>query len=129
MNDTEWFTIAGEAVIFCASLAQKIKTLKQRLQSTQEELTRLKTFLKDLEERHGYDTLLKKMDPGNFSSNKEFIRALLIEALANTDFTFGELNYNLYALNKEIFNQLNKETTAFFKFLHRKPDVDYKMKE
>ena len=129
MNDTEWFTIVGEAVIFCASLVQKIKTLKQRLQSTQEELTRLKTFLKDLEERHGYDTLLKKIDPGNFSSNKEFIRALLIEALANTDFTFGELNYNLYALNKEIFNQLNKETTAFFKFLHRKPDVDYKMKE
>ena len=73
-------------MIFCASLVQKIKTLKQRLQSTQEELTRLKTFLKDLEERHGYDTLLKKMNPGNFSSNKEFIRALLIEALAYTDF-------------------------------------------
>ena len=43
--------------------------------------------------------------------------------------TFDELNYDLYALNKEIFNQLNKETTAFFKFLHRTPDVDYKMKE
>ena len=66
---------------------------------------------------------------GNFSNYKEFIRALLIEALANTEFTFDELNYNLYALNKEIFNQLNKETTAFFKFLHRTPDVDYKMKE
>ena len=75
------------------------------------------------------DTLLKKLDPGNFSNYKEFIRALLIEALANTEFTFDELNYNLYALNKEIFNQLNKETTAFFKFLHRTPDVDYKMKE
>ena len=55
--------------------------------------------------------------------------ALLIEALANKEFTFDELNYNLYTLNKEIFNQLNKETTAFFKFLHRTPDVDYKMKE
>ena len=75
------------------------------------------------------DTLLKKLDPGNFSNYKEFIRALLIEALANTEFTFDELNYNLYALNKEIFNQLNKETTAFFKFLHQTPDVDYKMKE
>ena len=29
----------------------------------------------------------------------------------------------------EIFNQLNKETTAFFKFLNRQPDADYKMKE
>ena len=72
------------------------------------------------------DTLLKKLDPGNFSNYKEFIRTLLIEALANTEFTFDELNYNLYAL---IFNQLNKETTAFFKFLHQTRDVDYKMKE
>ena len=75
------------------------------------------------------DTLLKKMEPANFSSYKEFIRPLLIDALANTEFTFDEFNYNLYALNKEIFNQLNKETTALFKFLHRKPDVDYKLKE
>ena len=57
MNDTEWFTIAGETVIFCASLVQKIKTLKQQFQSAQEELTRLKTVLKALEERHGYDTV------------------------------------------------------------------------
>ena len=75
------------------------------------------------------DMLLKKLDLGKFSSYQEFIRALLIEGLANTQFTFVYLNYNLYALNKEVFNQLNKETTAFFKFLHRTPDVDYKMKE
>ena len=75
------------------------------------------------------ETLLKQLDPGNLSNYKELIRALLIEGLANTEFTFDELNYNLYALNKEIFNQLNKETTTFFKFLHRKLDVDYKMKE
>ena len=60
------------------------------------------------------DTLLKKLDPGNFYNCKEFIRALLIEALANTEFTFDQLKYNLYVLNKEIFNQLNKETRAFF---------------
>ena len=53
----EWFAIVGEAVIFCASLVQKIKTLKQQLQSAQEELTRLKATVKDLEERHGYDTV------------------------------------------------------------------------
>ena len=73
------------------------------------------------------DTLLKKLDPGNFSNYKEFIRALLIEALANTEFTFDELNYNLYALKKEIFNQLNKETTSFFKCLHGQPN-DYDAK-
>ena len=75
------------------------------------------------------DMLLKKLDPAKFSSYQEFIRALLIEGLANTQFNFDEPNYNLCALNKEIFNQLNKETTALFKFLHRTPDVDYKMKE
>ena len=57
MNDTKWFTIVGEAVIFCASLVQKIKTLKQQLQTAQEKLVRLKTVVKDLEERHGYDTV------------------------------------------------------------------------
>ena len=36
------------------------------------------------------------------------MRALLTEALANTNFTFDELNYDLYALNKEIFNHLNR---------------------
>ena len=75
------------------------------------------------------DTLLKKIDPGHFSCYEELIRAMLIEALANTEFTIDEFNYNLYALNKEIFNPLNKETTAFYKFLHRKPDVDDNMKE
>ena len=52
----EWFAIVGEAVIFCASLVQK-KTFKQQLQSAQEELTRLKSAVKDLEERYGYDTV------------------------------------------------------------------------
>ena len=66
------------------------------------------------------ELLLRNMDPGQFSSYKEFMRALLIETLANTNFTFDELNYDLYALNKEIFNQLNRETTAFFKLLANK---------
>ena len=52
------------------------------------------------------------------------MRALLIEALGNSDFTFDQLNYDLYASNKELFNQLNKETTAFFKFLAiKRPDT------
>ena len=63
------------------------------------------------------EVLLRNMDPGQFSSYKEFMRALLIEALTNTNFTFDELNYDLYALNKEIFNQLNRETTDFFRLV------------
>ena len=66
------------------------------------------------------ELLLRTIDPGKFSSYKECIRALLIQALANTNFTFDELDYDLYALNKEIFNQLNIETTAFYKFLANK---------
>ena len=70
------------------------------------------------------ETLLRRVDPGKFSSYKEFMRALLIEALANTNVTFDELNYDLLALNNEIFNQLNKETFAFLKFLATKrPDI------
>ena len=63
------------------------------------------------------ETLLKQMDLCKFSSYQKFIRALLIEALANTDFTFDEFNYKLFALKREIYNQVNKETTAFYKFL------------
>ena len=66
------------------------------------------------------ELLLRNMVPGQFSSYKEFMRALLIETLANTNFSFDELNYDLYALNKEIFNQLNRETTDFFKLLANK---------
>ena len=57
MTDNEWFAIVREAVIFCASLVQKIKALKQQLQYAQEELTSLKTAVEDLEERYGYDTV------------------------------------------------------------------------
>ena len=67
------------------------------------------------------ETLLKQMDLRKFSSYQKFIRALLIEALANTDFTYDELNYKLFALKREIYNQLNKETTAFYKFLWTSP--------
>lgn len=69
------------------------------------------------------DSLLRQLDPGQFSSYQAFIRALFLEALANTDFTFDELNYELYALNKEIFNQLNRDTTALFKLLAQKQQL------
>ena len=70
------------------------------------------------------ENLLRKIQSCQFASYQEFMRALQIEALANTDFTFDQLNYDLYALNKELFQRLNKETTAFYKFLTiKRPDI------
>ena len=70
------------------------------------------------------EQLLRKVQPRQFASYQEFMRALMIETLANTNMTFDQLNYDLFALNREIFNQLNKETTAFFKFLaNKRPDI------
>ena len=68
--------------------------------------------------------LLKKVQPCQFASYKEFIRALMIEALGNSDMNFDQLNYNLYELNREIFLQVNKETSAFYTFLaNKRPDI------
>ena len=70
------------------------------------------------------ENLLRTIQPCQFASYQEFMRALQIEALSNSDFTFYQLNYDLYALNKEIFQRLNKETTAFYKFLAiQRPDM------
>ena len=44
----------------------------------------------------------------------------MIETLGNTNMTFDQLNYDLFGLNREVFNQLNRETTAFFKLLANK---------
>ena len=66
------------------------------------------------------EQLLRKIQPCQFSSYQEFIRALMIETLANTNMTFDQLNYDLFALNREVFHQVNRETTAFFKLLANK---------
>ena len=68
--------------------------------------------------------LLKKVQPCQFAPYKEFIPALMIEALGNSDMNFDQLNYNLYELNREIFHQVNKETSAFYMFLaNKRPDI------
>ena len=67
------------------------------------------------------DSLLKRVQPCQFGSYREFIRALMIETLANTNMTFDQLNDDLFALNREVFHQVNRETTTFFKLLANKP--------
>ena len=66
------------------------------------------------------EQLLRKIQPCQFASYQEFIRALMIETLANTNMTFDQLNYDLFALNREVFHQVNRETTAFFELLANK---------
>ena len=66
------------------------------------------------------ESIFKKVQPCKFGSYQEFIRAVIIETLANTGTSFDDLNYELYALNREVFHQVSRETTAFFKLLSNK---------
>ena len=38
----------------------------------------------------------------------------MIETLATTTMAFDQLNYELFALNREVFHQVTRETTSFF---------------
>ena len=66
------------------------------------------------------EQLLRKIQPCQFASYQEFMRSLMIETLANTEMTFDQLNYDLFALNRELFHQLNREAISFFKLLANK---------
>lgn len=57
MSEVEWISVAGKSLLYWAELLDKIKRLKELLQNSQEELTRLKTVLKEWQEQHGYDTV------------------------------------------------------------------------
>ena len=57
MSDIEWIIVAAKSFAYCATLLDNIRQLKESLQKTQEELTRLKTVIKELQEQHGYDTV------------------------------------------------------------------------
>ena len=57
MSEGEWINIAGRSLIFCAELLQKIDSLKQHLQSLQEDLKRIKDLVKEKQDREGYATV------------------------------------------------------------------------
>ena len=57
MSESEWLNVASKSLRYCARLLQKIKHLKERSVILQEEVTRLKTVVKELQEQHGYDTV------------------------------------------------------------------------
>lgn len=57
MSEIEWINVASKFLGYCAQLLQQIKDLMETLQKTQEEVTWLKTVVKELQEQHGYDTV------------------------------------------------------------------------
>ena len=57
MSEVEWISVAGKSLLYCAELLNKIKRLKELLENTQGEVTRLKTVVKELQEQYGYDTV------------------------------------------------------------------------
>lgn len=55
------------------------------------------------------DKLLTQHPPNNYSSYKTFLRDLIQDALTHHEWTFDELNYELYRLNRHIYEELTKE--------------------
>ena len=57
MSEVEWISVAGKSLLYCAELLDKIKRLKELLENTQEEVTRLKTLVQEFQDQYGYDTV------------------------------------------------------------------------
>ena len=58
MSELEWINVASKSLAYCAQLLQQIKHLKEKFETLQEEATRLKTLVQQLEKQHGgYDTV------------------------------------------------------------------------
>ena len=57
MCEIELINVASKSLGYCAQLLQQIKHLKENLEKLEEEATRLKTLVKNLEEQHGYNTV------------------------------------------------------------------------
>ena len=55
------------------------------------------------------DKLLSQHPLSKYSIYKEFIRDLMQNAISNHGYTFEQLNYELYRLNSEIYQEYTKE--------------------
>lgn len=58
------------------------------------------------------DKLLSQHPLSNSSTYKEFIRDLIQDAISNQEYTFENLNYELYRLNTQIYQEFTKELIA-----------------
>ena len=102
------------------SVRGSISLVKQLKGKTKPRTPWWKDNMGELTQSTKLDTLLNKVKPCQFDSYQEFIRALILETLATTTTSFDQLNYNLFALNRDVFHQVTRETTAFFKLLSNK---------
>lgn len=55
------------------------------------------------------DKLLAQHPIHKYSSYRHFIRDLIQDGISNQGFTFENLNYELYRLNSQIYQELTKE--------------------
>ena len=60
------------------------------------------------------DKLLTQHPPNNYSSYNTFLRDLIQDALTHQEMTFDELNYELYRLNRHIYEELTKEVLTSY---------------
>ena len=58
------------------------------------------------------DKLLSQHPLSNYSTYKEFIRDLIQDAISNQEYTFENLNYELYRPNTQIYQEFTKELIA-----------------
>ena len=58
------------------------------------------------------DKLLSQHPLSNYSTYKEFIHDLIQDAISNQGYTFENLNYELYRLNTQIYQEFTKELIA-----------------
>lgn len=58
------------------------------------------------------DKLLSQHPLSNYSTYKEFIRDLIQDAISIQGYTFENLNYELYRLNTQIYQEFTKELIA-----------------
>ena len=58
------------------------------------------------------DKLLTQHPIHKYSSYRHFIRDLIQNAISNQGYTFENLNYELYRLNSEIYQEYTKELIA-----------------
>ena len=55
------------------------------------------------------DKLLSQHPIHKYSNYQQFIRHLIQDAIGNQEYTFDNLNYELYRLNCQIYQEFTKE--------------------
>ena len=67
------------------------------------------------------DQLLSQHPLSNYSSYQEFIRDLIQDSISRHGLTFDQLNYELYKLNREIYQEYIKQVlteTELTRYVH-----------